>query len=159
MIWQTLFQKLRCLGIISPLPIASCVCGGMPLKSRRKLFVIMFIWEYTHTHTHTHTHTCFGCTGPSEVCGRFVAAHRAFASCSAWAPVCSGSVVVAEYDGLSCPVKDQTHIPCIGRWILNHSNNREFRQCICVLRILEWECNIYVKINLLSCNKLELFSF
>ena len=73
MIWQTLFQKLRCLGIISPLPIASCVCGGMPLKSRRMLFVIMFIWEYTHTHTHTHT--CFGCTGPSEVCAGALLRH------------------------------------------------------------------------------------
>jgi len=53
---------------------------------------------------------------PSVVCASRVCV---LSSCSAWA-----SLSHSMWD-LSSPVRDQTHIPCIGRQILNHWTTKE----------------------------------
>ena len=86
----------------------------------------------------------FGCPGSSLLCGLpLVAASRGCSlvaghgfliavtsHCRAQALGCKGSVVVVH--GFSCPAawaysqtRDQTHVPCIGRQILNHWTTRE----------------------------------
>ena len=64
--------------------------------------------------------------------GSFIAVCRLLSSCGAWAPECLGPVFAAC--GLSCPhgmwdigsqTRDGTHVPCIGKQILNHRTTRE----------------------------------
>ena len=60
--------------------------------------------------------------------GLFIVA-RGLSNCGAWAPERRGSVVAACWAhgmwDLSSPTRDRTHVPCIGRRILNHWTNRE----------------------------------
>ena len=77
-----------------------------------------------------HLFVCIGSYLPHV--GSFVAEHRLLSSCGAWAPECLGPVFAAC--GLSCPhgmwdigsqTRDGTHVPCIGKQILNHRTTRE----------------------------------
>ena len=68
-----------------------------------------------------------------------VVAACGLSSCGVWALECMGSIVVvcglSSYGvraqlprsmwDLSSPTRDQTCVPCIGRWILNHRTTRE----------------------------------
>ena len=89
---------------------------------------------------------CCGACRLLSSCGTWAPEHTGSAvvalglsSCGTWAPEHVGSLLVARrlsscivraqlprgvWD-LSTPTRDQTHIPCIGRWILNHWTTRE----------------------------------
>ena len=54
-----------------------------------------------------------------------------FSSCSVWAQKLWLMGLVAPWHMGSSQTKDQTLIPCISRWILNHWATREVR-CVCV---------------------------
>ena len=61
-------------------------------------------------------------------------------SCRTWAEMPHGM-----WD-ISSPTRDQTHVPCIGRWMLNYWTTREVPDClydkfadVTKLRILKWE--------------------
>ena len=69
------------------------------------------------------------CSGFSH-CRAQIPGHSGFSCCgsralecrlSSWR--CSGLVASRHVE--SSWTKDQTHVPCIGRWILNHSTTRE----------------------------------
>ena len=97
-------------------------------------FFILFIWVLS-----------FGCTGPSLLRVSFLQLWRAWAAlqlwcmgfslqrllllqsvgCTAWAQQLSRTGLVARGHVESSQTRDQTHIPCTGRCILNHRTTRE----------------------------------
>ena len=84
----------------------------LQLKGKRRFregffHVYLFIW------------LCWVLVAAHEI---FIASYRVFhglSSCGAWAQQLSGM-----WD-LSSPTRDQTHVPCIARWIPNHRTTRE----------------------------------
>ena len=63
------------------------------------------------------------------MCGLLLLQSTGFGSCSSWAlgswaVLWSVGLVVLQYVGSSW-TKDQTGVPCIARWILNHRTTRE----------------------------------
>ena len=55
-----------------------------------------------------------------------------------WAVRCSALVSLVAVHGLSGPTRNQTHVPCIARQILNHWATREVLMCNAVLK--KWFC-------------------
>ena len=71
------------------------------------------------------------CSALASHCGGFsccraqALGHRDFSSCSIWAQeLWHWGVVMVQHVGSSC-TEDQTHVPCIGRWIPIHCTTRE----------------------------------
>ena len=93
----------------------------LPLK-KKKIYIYIYIYIYIFGYVWSYL----------PHVGSFVAEHRLLSSCGAWAPECLGPVFAAC--GLSCPhgmwdigsqTRDGTHVPCIGKQILNHRTTRE----------------------------------
>ena len=56
-------------------------------------------------------------------CARSLLSEGFFSSCGAWALGNTG--LVAPWHVASSQTRDQTRVPCMGRWILNHWTTRE----------------------------------
>ena len=86
--------------------------------------------------------------------GSFVAVHR-LSSCGTWAAENSGfsncgtqpQLLCSMWD-LSSLTGDQTHIPCIARWILNHWTTRKSWNCFLnfIFRIAYCKC-VYAQLT------------
>ena len=66
--------------------------------------------------------------GGFSCCGAQALGRAGFSSCSLQAlehRFCSRVCLVALWHVGSSQTRDQTHVPCIGRWILNHRTTRE----------------------------------
>ena len=69
--------------------------------------------------------------GGFSYCGARAPGRMGFSSCRVWAQNLWLTGLVAPWHMGSSQTKDQTLIPCISRWILNHWATREVR-CVCV---------------------------
>ena len=69
--------------------------------------------------------------GGFSYCGARAPGRMGFSSCRVWAQNLWLTGLVAPWQMGSSQTKDQTLIPCISRWILNHWATREV-VCVCV---------------------------
>ena len=51
---------------------------------------------------------------------------------------CTGSSLLCSMWGFSLPTQDQAHIPCIGRWVLNHGTTRDVPRSNLCLKTCSW---------------------
>lgn len=70
-------------------------------------------------------------------------------SCRAWAQLPRG-----KWDP-SSPTRDQTHVPCIGSWVLNHWTTREILIYLFLVTQMTQENKLYKKAKVQKSNRVE----
>ena len=79
---------------------------------------------------------CCGFSG----CGTQALVHVGFYSCGSWTQQLRHTGLVALKHAGSSSTRDRTHVPCTGRWILNHWTTREVPQLLLFMSCHSGSC-------------------